>query len=129
MYIANMQEVIGDFRDYDKDTQARLARTLKRYAMKVQDRASTTLTRRIIHKAKSSGNLAGGITPERKSRLTWWIAPLDRWVYGEYVETGKTKKGKYRGNFRGHWYMRDTVNKLKEPFAADLKKDIRVHEE
>jgi hypothetical protein len=121
MYIVNMQEVIGDFRDYDKDTQARFERTLKRYALKVQDKAATTLTRRIIHKEKSTGTLAGSITPDRKNRLTWWIAPLARVVYGEFVETGKPK----RGGFRGHWFMRDSIKRLRKPFEEDLKKDIQ----
>ena len=120
-----MQEVIGDFKDYDKDTQARLARTLKKFALKVHDKQSTLLTSRIIHKEKSTGTLAGSITPVKKSRLTWWIAPLERVIYGWYIETGKHKKKGYSGDFRGHWFIRDSTKKIRKPFTAAIKKDIQ----
>ena len=121
LYIENMQEVIGDFKKYDKDTQARLARTLKKFALKVHDKQARLLTRRIIHKAKSTGTLAGSITPVQKGKLSWWIAPLARVVYGEFVETGKPK----RGGFKGHWFIRDSIKGIRKPFEDALKKDIQ----
>jgi hypothetical protein len=120
MYIVNMEKVVKDFRDYDKDTQKRLSRTLKKWALEVKDRSGTLLTRRIIHKDKTTGVLASSIHPEQKSKLTWWIAPLDEIKYGPYVETGKPS----RGNFKGHHFLRDTVKRIRKPFEADLKKDI-----
>jgi hypothetical protein len=117
--IINAQQVIGDFRKYDKKTQQRFERTMRTYAKLIEGEQVSVLMKKVV---KWTGWLAGTVSVEKVGNLTYEIGPdTSRAKYAKWIEDGTTRG---RTNFKGYHYVKESVNKFRTRLENQLKRDI-----
>jgi len=117
MMVLDTKKAIGDFRQYDKDTQKAFRRTLREFAGQISARQKEILRAKVIDRTPW---LELTVAPDRKK---WWhylIGPdTEKAVYAEWIETGG------RGGFKGYHYVRDSVKGMMPKLTKALKQDIK----
>ena len=128
IYIANMSEVIGDFRSYDKNTQKAFRKTMSKAATEVRRTQRRVLRLRV---KEWTGTLAKSImkvltSKGSRNNITWEIGPAVDTPYYRFIEEGGQPYGNPSAKrFRGYWYVRNSVKPIRVRLRYNLSKDIK----
>ena len=114
--IVNLQEVIGDFRTYDKKTQQRIEDVMMDGAQQIRQNQVDKLRAKVV---KWTGNLASSVFIEKRGK-SWITGPNEkRAVYALWIEYGG------KGGFTGYKYVRDSIKGIKPKLDAAINKAIQ----
>ena len=121
--VINLKQVVGDFREYDRNTQKAFARTMAETANEVAQK------QRDILDAKTKNPTPLLILTVAEDRKKWWhieVGPdTSKAVYAWYIEAGSTAAQKAKGNmFKGYHYVKNSAKGLTKTLTKRIKVDM-----
>lgn len=131
--IVNMNEVVKDFRAYDKNTQKAFRKTMRKFARITKNNQFNNLRAQVIDWTGNLGKSIGYKSYSKKGLIEYHIGPGEKGrgayipIYSKFIESGGTPYGNpaLKNAFKGYWYVRNSVRGIKGTLGIALKRDIR----